>query len=146
MNKKISMALESYLEKIAELQAEFGVVNSSVLAERMGCKRSSVTSALRRLAEKGLINYQTYKPVTLTKEGLDTIERLDTFHNVLAQFFTEVLNIQEDFSQQEACRLEHRISKAVVERIALYLEFKRKNENFDFEKSEFKKFIKKNLK
>lgn len=146
MNKKISMALESYLEKIAELQAEFGVVNSSVLAERMGCKRSSVTSALRRLAEKGLINYQTYKPVTLTKEGLDTIERLDTFHNVLAQFFTEILNIQEDFSQQEACRLEHRISKAVVERIALYLEFKRKNENFDFEKSEFKKFIKKNLK
>jgi len=146
MNKKISMALESYLEKIAELQAEFGVVNSSVLAERMGCKRSSVTSALRRLAEKGLINYQTYKPVTLTKEGLDTIERLDTFHNVLAQFFTEVLNIQEDFSQQEACRLEHRISKAVVERIALYLEFKRKNENFDFEKSEFKKFIKKNFK
>lgn len=146
MNKKISMALESYLEKIAELQAEFGVVNSSVLAERMGCKRSSVTSALRRLAEKGLINYQTYKPVTLTKEGLDTIERLDTFHNVLAQFFTEILNIQEDFSQQEACRLEHRISKAVVERIALYLEFKRKNENFDSEKNEFKKFIKKNFK
>lgn len=146
MNKKISMALESYLEKIAELQAEFGVVNSSVLAERMGCKRSSVTSALRRLAEKGLINYQAYKPVTLTKEGLDTIERLDTFHNVLAQFFTEVLNIQEDFSQQEACRLEHRISKAVVERIVLYLEFKRKNENFDSEKNEFKKFIKKNFK
>ena len=132
--KEVSMALESYLEQIAEIQKEFGTVNSSVLAERMGCKRSSVTNALQKLAEKGLINYQSYHPVTLTKAGLNKIEELTNYHKMLADFFTKILKLPEDFAQEEACKLEHQASKETIERMGLYTKFIKENPNIDFEK------------
>lgn len=127
------MALESYLEQIADIQNEFGTVNSSVLAERMGCKRSSVTNALQKLAEKGLINYQSYKPVTLTDAGFARIKQLDAYHKILANFFTNVLKLPEDFSQEEACRLEHQASSETIERMGLYAEYLQEAPNEPFE-------------
>lgn len=123
MKDRVSGALESYLEQIAELQRQFGAVRTSDLAERMGCKRSSVTSALQRLAEKGLINYQTYRPVTLTEDGEKTIRALSRYHRILADFLVEILAFPEEYAQQEACRLEHRVSANTIERMKAYLDF-----------------------
>ncbi len=125
MKNRVSSALESYLEQIAELQSEHGAVRTSDLAERMGCKRSSVTVALQRLAEKGLINYQAYRPVTLTEEGEKTIRALSSFHQTLADFLSGVLAFPEEYAQQEACRLEHRISAKTIERMQAFLDFAR---------------------
>jgi len=120
---RVSGALESYLEQIADLQKEFGAVRTSDLADRMGCKRSSVTSALQRLSEKGLINYQSYRPVTLTTEGEKTIAALSRYHRILADFLENILAFPEEFAQQEACRLEHRVSQCTIERMQVYCEF-----------------------
>ncbi|MBQ2592687.1 MAG: metal-dependent transcriptional regulator [Candidatus Riflebacteria bacterium] len=128
--ERVSLALESYLEAIADIQNEQGAVSPSVLAEKMGCKRSSVTSALQRLAENGLINYHTYRPVTLSQKGKEVIESLDKYHKILANFFENVLGLEEEFSQKEACRLEHQISPKTIERIAEYVEFLDKPDAF----------------
>lgn len=123
MVERVSLALESYLEAIADLQKEFGAATPSVLAEKMGCKRSSVTNALQRLAENGLINYQSYRPVTLSAKGLEVIDSLDRYHKILANFLQNVLALDEEFAQTEACQLEHQISPQTIERIAQYTEF-----------------------
>lgn len=146
MKERVSGALESYLEQIAELQREHGAVRTSDLADRMGCKRSSVTNALQRLSEKGLINYQSYRPVTLTDEGEKTISALSRYHEILADFLENVLAFPEEFAQQEACRLEHRVSLCTIERMRSYIEFGRtENKQNAGENSQdaFKKFIKK---
>ncbi|NCB37454.1 MAG: metal-dependent transcriptional regulator [Erysipelotrichia bacterium] len=142
MKERVSGALESYLEQIAELQLEYGAVRTSDLADRMGCKRSSVTNALQRLSEKGLIHYQSYRPVTLTEEGQKTILTLNRYHEILADFLENVLAFPEEFAQQEACRLEHRVSLCTIERMNSYLAFIRKNT--DATRAEFKEFLKKN--
>ncbi|MDD3146403.1 MAG: metal-dependent transcriptional regulator [Candidatus Riflebacteria bacterium] len=123
MKERVSGALESYLEQIDELQREFGSVRTSDIADRMGCKRSSVTSALQRLAEKGLINYKAYRPVTLTIEGEKTIRALSRYHRTLADFLTKILAFPEEFAQHEACKLEHSISTSTIERMQAYLDF-----------------------
>lgn len=128
MRDRVSGALESYLEQIAELQKEFGAVRTSDLADRMGCKRSSVTSALQRLAEKGLINYQSYRPVTLTDEGKLTIAALSRYHGILADFLENVLAFPAEFAQEEACRLEHRVSQCTIERMRAYVDFLRSSD------------------
>ncbi len=128
--ERVSLALESYLEAIADIQNEQGAVSPSVLAEKMGCKRSSVTSALQRLAENGLINYHTYRPVTLSPKGKEVIESLNRYHKILANFFENVLGLDEEFSQKEACRLEHQISPQTIERISEYVEFLDKPDAF----------------
>jgi len=123
MKNRVSGALESYLEQIADLQEEFGAVRTSDIADRMGCKRSSVTSALQRLSEKGLINYQSYRPVTLTDEGKRTISALSRYHGILADFLQNVLAFPDSFAQSEACRLEHRVSQCTIERMRDFMEF-----------------------
>lgn len=123
MVDRVSGALESYLEQIADLQKKHGAVRTSDLADRMGCKRSSVTSALQRLSEKGLINYQSYRPVTLTAAGEKTIATLSRYHRIIADFLANILAFPEDFAQDEACKLEHRLSQCTIERMRIYLEF-----------------------
>ena len=137
--ERVSLALESYLEAIADIQAEDGAVSPSVLAEKMGCKRSSVTSALQRLAENGLINYHSYRPVTLSPKGKEVIESLNKYHNILQNFFQNVLGFDEEFAQKEACKLEHQVSPEIIERIEAYVEFLK-------EPDAFKKTLKKPLK
>lgn len=129
MNRKLTMSLESYLETIAELQIKYGAVRTSDLADQMGCKRSSVTNALQRLAEKGLINYQTYRPVTLTDEGKKAIDRLSIFHEIIQDFLENVLSLPRDFARDEACRLEHNLSKPTIERMQKFLTFIRSNDS-----------------
>lgn len=125
MKERVSGALESYLEQIAELQEEFGAVRTSDIADRMGCKRSSVTNALQRLAEKGLIHYKSYRPVTLTEEGERTIKKLSRYHGIIADFLENILAFPAEFSQEEACRLEHRVSQCTIERMRVYMNFVR---------------------
>ncbi len=136
--KKITVALETYLEAIAELQEKTGPVSPSVLAEKVGCKRSSVTSALKRLKEANLINYQPYKPVTLTEKGKETIQRLTRYHGILADFLTQILLFPEDFAEIEACKLEHRVSKKIIERMKKYNDYSNSSLK---ERNSFKDFL-----
>lgn len=130
--ERVSLALESYLEAIADIQNKLGAVTASELADKMGCKRSSVTSALQRLAENGLINYQSYRPVTLSAKGKEVISSLNRYHGILANFLQNILGFDEDFAQEEACQLEHKISTKTIERIALYTDFISKDHKESF--------------
>lgn len=119
----LSSTLESYLELIHELQQQYGAVRVTDLAEKMGCKTPSATSALRRLADLSLINYQAYRPVTLTKEGKSAIRRLNHGHRILADFFLNLLALPEKFADDEACSLEHRVSPQLLARLGKFLDF-----------------------
>ncbi len=123
MKKRVSLALESYLEAIAVLQEEHGAAGTAMLADKMQCKRSSVTSALRRLSEHGLINYQPYKPVTLTEKGRANIKKLDKYHAAIKKFLLNVLAFEEEYAEQEACKLEHQMLPETIERLSLYNDF-----------------------
>lgn len=121
--KKVSVALEAYLENIALLENELGHVRTSDLAQKMNCRLPSVTNALKRLAKLGLISYKPYKPFYLTDKGKAAIKKLEKYHESLAEFLHNVLNFPEDFSQKEACKLEHVISPAILARISEFNTF-----------------------
>ena len=67
----LSPTLEDYLEAIYQISLFNKVARSMEIADKLNVKRSSVTVALRSLADKGLINYQARSYVTLTDNGLD---------------------------------------------------------------------------
>lgn len=119
----LSGTLESYLELIHELQTRYGAVRVTDLADRMGCKTPSATSALRRLAHLGLINYEAYRPVTLTRDGKAAIRRMSAGHRILADLFTTVLGLPAELAEPEACALEHRISPTLLARIGTFMDF-----------------------
>lgn len=122
---ELSTTLETYLEAIAELQEQYGAVRVTDLADRMGCRRPTATSALLRLAKLQLIRYQSYRPVTLTPEGEAMVRRLDGRHRVLADFLSSILAMPAESAETEACQLEHRVSREVLRRLGLFMVFVR---------------------
>lgn len=143
--KKISASLEDYLEAIFNIIEEKQAVKAIEISRKLGVGRSSVTEALKSLAEKNLINYAPYDVITLTEEGINTAKKIVLKHNVLKEFLTEILDIKEGEAQENACRIEHVISEEVLNRLIVFIEF---NKQFYCNKhnylEEFKKFCKQN--
>ena len=121
--QELTESLEDYLETILLLTREHTVARSRDIAARLGVQRSSVTGALHALADRKLIHYEPYGYVTLTEEGTRQAERVRRRHEVLRDFLIRVLSIEEDEADSTACRMEHAVSKTVVDRLVAFAEF-----------------------
>lgn len=120
---KLSAALEDYLEAILNLSAERGVARSRGIAETLGVAKSSVTRALRSLADRGLVNYEPYGVVTLTDDGLRAAETVARRHEIIQSFFVNVLGVEKDIAQKGACEAEHALGPAIIDRLTSFIEF-----------------------
>lgn len=108
--QKLSVSLEDYIEEIYNQILKHGNAKVTAIAKTLGVKKASVTGALNTLLEKKLINYTPYSPVTLTKEGEKIAKEILKKHENLAEFFTEVLNIDKKEALEIACKMEHIVS------------------------------------
>lgn len=119
----LSASLEDYLEAIYHLIAEKQSARVKDISKRLKVNYSSVTGALKALAERKLINYAPYSLVSLTPHGetlaLDVIRR----HEVLRDFFIKVLSIDDGHADEAACEMEHAVSPRILERFVEFVEF-----------------------
>lgn len=103
----LSSSLEDYLEVILDLEELYSVARVKDIADRLDVKRSSVTVVLRRLGEKGYVNYSPYSVITLTREGKIVATCIRRRHRVLKEFFISFLNIDPRIADEAACAMEH---------------------------------------
>jgi DtxR family Mn-dependent transcriptional regulator len=123
---ELSHQLEDYLEAISVLQEEDRVARSKDIAERLGVTRATVTSALRSLGEKGLINYQPYSHITLTKPGQALADEIRRRHHTLTEFLRDILHTPPVQAEENACRAEHVFDQDVMDRMVSFLKFLKK--------------------
>jgi len=119
----LTASLEDYLEAIFHIIAEKQAVKPRDIARRLKVSYASVTGALRSLSEKKLINYSPYDLITLTEEGVSAAKDVVRRHEVLHDFFVEVLAVPEADADVAACQMEHSIPKGIVERFVRFVEF-----------------------
>lgn len=119
----LSESLEDYIETIFLLIRDHSVARSRDIAARLNVNRSSVTGALQALAERALVHYEPYGYVTLTSEGEEVAQKVLRRHEVLRDFLVRVLSIDGKVADENACRMEHAISKGVVDRLVEFAEF-----------------------
>lgn len=122
----LSESMEDYLETIYILEQAQRVARAKEIAERMGVGKGSVTGALKSLEAKGLINYAPYRHITLTPEGNRLAREIVHRHAVLKDFLTEVLRLEPDVAETTACRMEHAVDEAVLDRLVCFLQFTRR--------------------
>ena len=119
----ISASMEDYLETIFLLVEKEAVARSKDIAKRLNVTRASVTGALQNLAERGLVNYERYGYITLTKEGTDVARDVVRRHEALKTFFINVLDIDAGEADKAACQMEHAIPRRVVDRLIDFADF-----------------------
>ena len=119
LRKDISSSLEDYLEAIYLFSEKGSEVRSGQIATYLNVKKSSVTEAIQNLAKEGFINYKPYSPITLTEKGKNAAENIFRKHNIVKNFFKEILNMSEDEASDTACKIEHVISDNLASRFGV---------------------------
>lgn len=115
--EKLSSSLEDYLEVIYNYIDKNEKVRAIDISKELNVSRASVTEALKKLADKKLINYGRYDMISMTeygrKQAIEVIEK----HNALQYFFEEIMGLDSNEAAQTACKIEHIISENVFDRL-----------------------------
>lgn len=118
----LSDSTQNYLKAIWVLQEwEPAPVTASALAAKTNLKISTVSGALRKLAEQGLIDHASYGTIMLTAQGREYALAMVRRHRLLETFLVEVLNYRWDQVHDEAEQLEHSASDFMIDQIAARL-------------------------
>lgn len=120
----ISPGMQNYLKVIWSLQEwSDAPVSNSAIAEASGVRLSTVSDALRKLAEQGLIEHARYGDVVLTDDGREHAVSMIRRHRLIETFLVEVLGYEWDEVHEEADRLEHSVSDGLIHRVDRLLGF-----------------------
>jgi DtxR family Mn-dependent transcriptional regulator len=122
-NTELSESLEDYLEVILELEQTNKVARVKDIADKLNVQRGSVTGILKSLKDKGLINYEPYSFITLSAMGTKIAREITRRHNILKDFLFNVLQIDEKKAESTACRMEHTIDKATIDRLVCFIDY-----------------------
>lgn len=120
---ELTSSLEDYLEAIYLLEMKNKVARITDIANHLNVKKPSVTSSLKVLAEKDLINYEPYKFITLKEKGLILAKRILSKHNILSIFCKEILLIDSEEAEDIGCRMEHFISCETLQKFKNLINF-----------------------
>ena len=110
MSSRISANMEDYLETIHLLGEELGNVRVKDIADRMQISRASVSGAVKSLENQGLVSHPRYDLIFLTDEGGEIARRVYARHQIILKFLKDILKLDHDTAEKDACRIEHNIS------------------------------------
>ncbi len=120
---KLTRRLEDYLEAVWELVRRDGVARVRDIAARTKVSKSSVTAALKQLAQADLVHYDPYQLVTLTRRGKAAAKTIRGKHDALRRFLVDVLDVDPATADANACRMEHVVDNQVLRRLKMLVEF-----------------------
>ncbi len=138
---KLSPSSEDYLEAILLLSKDGRVARVKDIAERLGVTKSSVVARVRYLKERGLVAHERYGYLELTNEGERLAKEVLKRHNFLFHFFHEVLGIDRNISDLDACKVEHQLSKRTLRAFMVFLDTIER----EFDMKRLKKLLRKKL-
>ncbi len=115
---------ENYLKAIYFLSqhSEKGV-STNAISESLETKPSTVTEMLRKLKEKGVLNYKKYQGAELTGEGKKVAIATVRKHRLWESFLVDKLNFGWDEVHEIAEQLEHIQSRKLTDRLEEFLGF-----------------------
>lgn len=107
---------ENYLETILMLSKVRPVVRSVDVAEELGFTKPSVSVAMKNLREKEQITVTKEGFIYLTPAGREIAEMIYERHQFLTKWLMS-LGVDEKTATQDACKIEHDISRESFEAI-----------------------------
>lgn len=123
-SRTLSPSLEDYLKAILYLKNENGMIRVTDLAKKLHVAKASVNQAVTRLTSQKMLIHERYGPLELTVLGLKQAEKIYERHRFLKCFFTEVLGVDPQIAERDACMIEHYISPATLKKLNNFLTYR----------------------
>lgn len=122
----ITEIAEDYLERIQELVDKKGYARVTDLAETLDIGRSTVSTMVRKLAQRGFVNYERYRGFTLTEQGRKIALQIRTRHETLVRFLRH-LDLPEKIVLTDVEGIEHHLSNQTLARLKLIADYWQEN-------------------
>jgi Mn-dependent DtxR family transcriptional regulator len=116
----VNESAENYLETILMLSKTKPVVRSVDIADELGFKKSSVSVAMKNLREKEQITVTREGFIYLTDSGREIAEMIYERHELLTDWLVR-LGVDKSIAAEDACRIEHVISKESFDAIKKHI-------------------------
>ena len=111
-----------YLETIYLLSLKNDTVGVSQVAAERGVTIPTARAAVRRLKDGGFIRQERFGKILLTEKGRARAETVYGTHRALFRFLHEVLGVERDLADREACKLEHGLSQETKARLVSFMD------------------------
>lgn len=105
------------------ISEQTGDVTAIQLSKHLEIKMPTVNSMMRKLADKGLVRYESYKPYQLTKEGKKQAALVIRKHRLTEMFLVEKMNFGWEEVHEIAEQVEHVKSPMFFEKMDQILGF-----------------------
>lgn len=115
-------SLEEYLYAIYSLSNNNKGARVTDIANKMEVTKASTNNALNQLKEQGLINYEKYKNINLTKEGIVRAKYIERRHNLFRKFLQDIIKTDPNLVDEETEKLAHCISCHTAAKLEKFIE------------------------
>ena len=121
----LSYTEENYLKAFLKINFDTGSdeVGTNELANALAVKPATANDMLKKLKEKGLVDYEKYGKITLTKDGKKGAIEVIRKHRLWETFLWQKLEFSWDEVHEVAEQLEHIQSAKLVDKLDKFLDF-----------------------
>ena len=123
MEEKLTKSLEKYLLAIDLLLETKKSIIVKDVATYLNYGGATTADAVKKLKEKGYINYEPYGNITLTDLGEKTVIIKKYRHNTITKFLNKVLDIDKTDAEYNAEQMEYSMTDGVLTRLVNFLDF-----------------------
>ena len=123
MKSKLTSTQAAYLVTVYELEKEHRIARVGSIAKVLNVGLSSVSAALKTLADKKLLNYSPHSYITLTGDGLSLSQELTKRKVILYDFLHNTLALPSADADHNAHRLEQAIDDKTYDRLLDFINF-----------------------
>jgi len=99
-----------YLMAIKELHEEQGYARVTDVARRLNITRGSCSLSLKALRQRGLVEEDHNRFLLLSEEGDQLARIVETNDQLLETLFRDILGVDPEQAEIDACKIEHLIS------------------------------------
>lgn len=119
----LSQTEENYLKAMFVLMDPKGETTVNELSKHLDIKMPTVNGMMKRLAEKGLVSYESYKPVKLTEEGKKLAALVIRKHRLTEMFLVEKMGFGWEEVHNIAEQIEHIQSTSFFDKMDELLDY-----------------------
>jgi len=112
-----SLTEENYLKALYYLSGKTGTVGINELSQSLSIKMPTATNMMKRMDEKGLVHYESYKPLRLTEKGRHSAALIVRKHRLTEMFLVEKMNFGWEEVHDIAEQIEHIKSPAFFDKM-----------------------------
>lgn len=98
---------ENYLKALYFLNKEDHRINITELSKKLGVSKPTASHMVRSLEDQGWVQYQRYKPVTLTEKGRKAAALIVRKHRLTEMFLHKIMGFGWEEVHEVAEQMEH---------------------------------------